>query len=101
MLSERQWTINKTKGVNAMDTNKMIKKLLVEAYETESELVDIIKDCLKEMFPENEAYIIHMFEDDLASGKNWNGCLQGISYYKTLIERENKEKKASFADTED
>ena len=68
-----------------MSTTKLLKSLLSESYETEKELTDLIKECFKEMFKEHGDYAFSVFEDDLQSGREYNGCLQSIDYYKQQI----------------
>ena len=70
------------------------KQLLAEQIEIESELIDFIKECLKEIFPNVEDnYIIYEFESDVENGREFNGCIQTLNYYKQMAERNAKERK--------
>lgn len=69
-----------------MKTTKSLKLLLSEAYEVEGELIQLIEQCFKEMFKENSIYMYSLFEDDLESGRDYNGCLQPLDFYKRQVE---------------
>ncbi len=73
-----------------MNTTKSLKALLSESYQTESDLNQIIEECFKEIFKHNSTYICSLFEEDLQSGRECNGCLQGLEYYKNAVERDLK-----------
>jgi len=62
---------------------KLIKQLLSESYEVQNELVDLIEECFKDIFGSNSTYLFSEFEADIASGRDYNGCLQGLAYYKS------------------
>lgn len=89
-----------------MNTTKLLKSLLSESYEVEKELNDLIEQCFKEMFGDYSTYAFSLFEEDLQSGREYNGCLQGLQYYKQCVEdsikaaKEYKEKKEKEANHE-
>ncbi len=68
-----------------MNIAKLLKQLLSDSYEVEGELNDIIKQCFEEMFKEHKGYAFSLFEEDLQNGRAYNGCLQGLDYYKQEI----------------
>jgi len=72
---------------------KQLKMLLADAYESEGQLTDIIEECFKDIFKEQAAYAYSMFEEDLQSGREYNGCLQGLEYYKQQIADNDKRMK--------
>lgn len=68
-----------------MQLTKQLKQLLSNAYEVEGELTDLIEQCFKEIFQEQASLAYSMFEEDVQSGREYNGCLQGLHYYKQQI----------------
>lgn len=68
-----------------MKTNKLLKSLISNAYETEGELCQLIEECFKEIFQEDAQYAYSLFEEDLETGREYNGCLQSLDYYKRQI----------------
>ena len=73
-----------------MSISKQLKKLLSHSYEVEAELSDLIEQCFKEIFKEQASYAISLFEEDLEGGKEFNGCLQGLEYYKAQVKQSQK-----------
>ena len=73
---------------------KQLKMLLADAYEAEGELKDLIEQCFEEIFQGQANYAFSMFEEDVQSGREYNGCLQGLDYYKQLIADNDKRMKA-------
>lgn len=73
-----------------------LKKALMEAWQREAELKEIIEQALCERFAEFEQAtsretILYNFHDDYNDGLEWNGCLQGWKYHVDNIEKRWKE----------
>lgn len=75
------------KGINM--SQRQLKELLADAYKLESELVDLTKSLMKELWGE-ETCTTYMLDEDIADGMNYNGCLQSIDYYITHAEEQKK-----------
>lgn len=73
-----------------MQLTKQLKILLSDAYEAEGELTDIIHQCFKEIFKEHATYAYSLFEEDVQGGREYNGCLQSLEYYKRQINDHKK-----------
>ncbi len=69
-----------------MRTNKLLKSLLADSYETQNNLVELIKECFEEIFKDESSYAFNFFEDDLES-RDYCGCLQDLEYYKGQIKQ--------------
>jgi len=73
-----------------MKTTSLLKQLISESYQMESDLVELIKECLKEIFKDNHLAACSLFEEDLEGGRDWNGCLQSLEFYKRQLEKKEK-----------
>lgn len=75
-----------------MNTIKNLKTLLTESYQLESELLELIDQCFKEIFTDKFIIAQNSFEEDLYSGRHFNGCLQNLDYHKQIAHRSDQMK---------
>lgn len=89
-----------------MANTKLIKTLLSEAYEVEGELLSFIEQCFKELFKDDAVYAFSLFEEDVDSGRDYNGCIQNLDFFQRQVEenracmKKYKEQKESKKEVE-
>jgi len=63
-----------------------LKQCLREEMELNKELVDLIKEMLIELFPDDKTMVVHDFETDL-DYMHYNGCLSSLQFYKNQYQK--------------
>lgn len=61
-----------------------VLKVLKSSIELNNELIELVEECLKEIFKDKSSVVIGMFLDDIDM-INYNGCLQSLECYKNSM----------------
>jgi hypothetical protein len=73
---------------------KQYKELLKQQLEIENELVSLLEECFKELFPDDHQDVIRDIQDSVEFFEH-NGCLPSLSGIRIRLARE-KEQRAKY-----